>query len=65
MFASQYRFDRGIPGHTNIEPTAEDNDAWTKEGWTFAIKPLTLSYPDASEPEARGNDERRYDELED
>lgn len=36
-YARDFRKRQGIPGHKNIEPTAEENEAWTEAGWTFGI----------------------------
>lgn len=41
-YARSYREQRNIPGHENVEPTAEENDAWTALGWTFGI--FVLNY---------------------
>lgn len=36
-YARAFRERHGIPGHANVEPTAEENEAWTAAGWTFGI----------------------------
>lgn len=36
-YARAYRQANSIPGHDNDEPTAEENEAWSAEGWHFAI----------------------------
>lgn len=38
--ARTFREERGIPGHENAQPTPEENEAWTNEGWTFGVMPL-------------------------
>jgi hypothetical protein len=43
-FAEQFRERHGLP----IEATPENNEAWTNDGWTFAIKPLSLDLPEAT-----------------
>lgn len=37
VYARDFREAHGIPGHENVEPTAAENEAWTEEGWYFAI----------------------------
>lgn len=37
QYALDYRRTNGIPGTTNVNPSEEENEAWTDEGWYFAI----------------------------
>lgn len=37
VFARLYREHESIPGHENVKPTTEENEAWSKDGWTFGI----------------------------
>lgn len=63
-FAREWREAYGVPGHTNVVPTAEENEAWSNEGWVFGIFKLDTGITaDPSEPGAPGNDDRRYDVL--
>lgn len=62
-FARAFREHHDIPGSDNVEPTAEENEAWTDADWYFGI--YTLDAPelvDPSEPGAPGNDDDRYQE---
>lgn len=36
-YARWWREKHGVPGHANRVPTAEENEAWTWAGYTFAI----------------------------
>jgi hypothetical protein len=36
-YARAYREQEDIPGHENVEPTANENEAWTQAEWYFAI----------------------------
>lgn len=43
-YARAWREAHDIPGHENVEPTSEENEAWTEAGWYFGIfTPITLS----------------------
>lgn len=35
-YAQAWRREHNLP-HDNINPTAEENELWADEGWTFAI----------------------------
>ena len=41
-YARTFREHAGIPGHENVEPTGEENEAWTDAGWYFGIVKLEL-----------------------
>lgn len=45
-FLRVFREEHGIAGHDNTEPTAEENEAWSAEGWTFAVKAATMPNDD-------------------
>lgn len=43
-YARDFREAHDIPGHENVEPTSEENEAWTDAGWYFGIfTPIELS----------------------
>lgn len=67
IFARAFREFHDIPGHDNIEPTPEENEAWTAEGCYFGIHEATApelaGNLDMSEPGVRGNDDDRYQET--
>jgi hypothetical protein len=41
IYARDYRAAHGIAGCENVEPTPEENEAWTAEGWYFGIHGVT------------------------
>lgn len=50
VYAREYRKRSGIPGHENVQPTSDENEAWTEAGWTFAIQelPRRAVFPNAA-----------------
>jgi hypothetical protein len=39
--ALKFRTGWDIPGHENVEPTSEENEAWDDAGWYFGIVELS------------------------
>lgn len=44
VYARDWREAHDIPGHENVQPTSEENEAWTDAGWYFGIfTPIELT----------------------